>query len=164
MLPYTVTSRHATDICFICQLNNKLLDINKAFVYRRCKEICAEDGCNPFQRRKFETRWNKILPYIVTAHPAIDLCFTCQQNNKLMDINKEVVYRRYKEACAEDGCNSFQRRKFEAFWNEVLPYIVTARTATDICFTCQQNNKLIQKSINLLECVSASVYSKHYDT
>ena len=69
------------------------------------------------------------------------------------DINKAFVHRRYKEACAEDGCNPFQRRKFKTLWNEVLPCIVTAHLATDLYFNYQQNNKLIQKSINLPESV-----------
>ena len=51
--------------------------------------------------------------------------------------------------CIEEHTIPFQRRKFEMVWNETLPYIVTARPASDLCFVCQQNNTLISKSVNM---------------
>ena len=47
----------------------------------------------------------------------------------------------------------FQRRKFETLWNETIPHIITAKPATDLCFTCQQNNWLIMRSVNLPDSV-----------
>ena len=65
-----------------------LYDITKAYVYRKYRDACTEEHTIPFQRRKFETVWNETLPYIVTAGPASDLCFVCQQNKTL--ISKSV--------------------------------------------------------------------------
>ena len=45
-------------------------DITKAYVYRKYGDACTEEHTIPFQRRMFETAWNEILPYIVTARPA----------------------------------------------------------------------------------------------
>ena len=33
-------------------------DMTIAFVYRKYRDACAEDGVSPFQRRKFESIWN----------------------------------------------------------------------------------------------------------
>ena len=68
------------------------------------------------------------------------------------DITKTYVYRKYRDACTEEHTIPFQRRKFETVWNETLPYIVTARPASDLCFVCQQNNTLISKSKYATEC------------
>ena len=65
------------------------------------------------------------------------------------DMMKAFVFKKYEAACAQDHAVAFKRRKFETVWNEILPYIVTARPATDLCFVCQQNNRLIAKSANM---------------
>ena len=65
------------------------------------------------------------------------------------DMTKAFVYRKYNDACTQDSVVPFQRRKFETVWNEILPYIVTARPASDLCFVCHQNNKLLMRSVNM---------------
>ena len=65
------------------------------------------------------------------------------------DMSKRFVYRKYEEACSLEKCVS--RRKFETIWSETVPFIVTAKPSTDLCFTCQQNSRLIMKSANLPE-------------
>ena len=40
---------------------------------------------------------------------------------------------------------------FRQTWRKLLPFIVTARPMTDLCWTCQQNNHLIYRSANLSE-------------
>ena len=62
--------------------------------------------------------------------------------------SKRFVYRKYEEACQKSQDKVITRRKFESLW---LPYIVTAKPATDLCFTCQQNTRLIAKPVNLPE-------------
>ena len=67
------------------------------------------------------------------------------------DMSKRFVYRKYEEACHASLKNCVSRRKFEAIWSSTLPFIVTAKPSTDLCFTCQQNSRLIVKSANLPE-------------
>ena len=71
------------------------------------------------------------------------------------DMSKTFVHKKLKyiEACQKDLWKPFQRGKFETLWNETIPHIVTAKPATDLCFTCQQNNRLIMRSVNLPDSV-----------
>ncbi len=72
------------------------------------------------------------------------------------DMNKTYVHKKYIEACIEDMKQPFKRRKFESLWNETIPHIITAKPATDLCFTCQQNNQLILRSVNLPDSVKSA--------
>ena len=74
------------------------------------------------------------------------------------DMSKRFVYRKYEEACSLEKCVS--RRKFETIWSETVPFIVTAKPSTDLCFTCQQNSRLIMKSANLPEHVKSERVEK----
>ena len=53
------------------------------------------------------------------------------------DMSKTFVHKKYIETCQKDMRKPFQCRKFETLWNETIPHIVTAKPATDLCFTCQ---------------------------
>jgi len=38
---------------------------------------------------------------------------------------------------------------FVELWNEVIPWVVIAKPATDLCWKCQQNNNAILKASNV---------------
>ena len=69
------------------------------------------------------------------------------------DMSKAFVHKKYVETCLKDMKEPFKRRKFE---NETIPHIVTAKPATDLCFTCQQNNRLIMRSVNLPDSIKSA--------
>ena len=60
---------------------------------------------------------------------------------------------------------SVSRRKFETIWSETLPFIVTAKPSTDlhVCFTCQQNSRLIMKSANMPEQLKTERVQKAFE-
>ena len=62
------------------------------------------------------------------------------------DQTKVFVYSKYAEACRVNGWNAIGRRKFYEVWQQLLPHIAVSTPSTDLCFTCQQNNKSIQLS------------------
>ena len=43
---------------------------------------------------------------------------------------------------------SMSQTVFRQTWKQLLPFIVTARPMTDLCWTCQKNNVLIYRSAN----------------
>ena len=47
----------------------------------------------------------------------------------------------------------------ETLWNEALLHIVTAKLTTELCFTCQQNSRLL-KSVNLLDSIKSKRVQK----
>ena len=47
--------------------------------------------------------------------------------------------------------HSMSQTVFRQTWKKLLPFIVTARPMTDLCWTCQKNNNLIYRSANLSE-------------
>ncbi|SMN01906.1 hypothetical protein SPONL_198 [uncultured Candidatus Thioglobus sp.] len=67
------------------------------------------------------------------------------------DMSKSYVYRKYAEGCEKSGEYCFSRRKFEELWQELRPYVVTNKPATDLCLTCQLNNDKISKGFALSE-------------
>ena len=44
-----------------------------------------------------------------------------------------------------------QQTVFQQTWKKLLPFIVTARPMTDLCWTCQKSNVLIYRSANLID-------------
>ena len=44
------------------------------------------------------------------------------------------------------GWTAIGMRKFYSVWQQLLPHIAVSTPSTDLCFTCQQNNKSIQLS------------------
>ena len=67
------------------------------------------------------------------------------------DMSKMEVYRRYCQASREDSAQPVQKSTFFDLWNKQLPYIGVIKPATDLCWECQQNVSLVQKSTNLSE-------------
>ena len=57
------------------------------------------------------------------------------------------VYGFYKECCNVSVSSSI----FYDLWQELLPWIVIAKPATDLCWRCQNNNNKIFKSVNRTE-------------
>lgn len=45
---------------------------------------------------------------------------------------------------------------FRSLWLQLLPHIVFSRPMTDLCWTCQRNNREISTTSNLPECVKAA--------
>ena len=60
-----------------------------------------------------------------------------------------------KNVCTGNGQTSVGYSKFCDLWNQLCPFFVIMRPATDLCWTCQKNNKLIQKSVNMPESQKA---------
>ena len=63
---------------------------------------------------------------------------------------KASVWRYYKSASQPDErvvCLS----TFRKLWNELLPYVVICKPRSDLCWTCQQNNNMIMRQINVPE-------------
>ena len=61
------------------------------------------------------------------------------------------VYRFYKECCEKTGLASVASTTFYDLWQELLPWIVIAKPATDLCWRCQKNNNKIFQSTNRTE-------------
>jgi len=65
------------------------------------------------------------------------------------DMSKMFVYRKYKEALS----NPVGKSKFVMLWDELTPHVAVMKPSSDLCFTCQQNNQLIMKSVNMPEAI-----------
>ena len=80
--------------------------------------------------------------------------------NKLMllpsDMSKMFVYRKYKETATEPVGKS----KFIELWDELTPHVAVMKPSSDLCFTCQQNNQLIMKGVNMPEAVRKQRFDK----
>ena len=63
------------------------------------------------------------------------------------DMSKSFVYRKYVESSELVGEHYLSRRKFEDLWKELQPSVLTNKPATDLCFTCQQNNDKLAKAL-----------------
>ena len=63
------------------------------------------------------------------------------------DMSKMFVYRKYREAATDPVGKS----KFFELWDELTPHVAVMKPSSDTCFTCQQNNQLILKSVNMPE-------------
>ncbi|CAH3018396.1 unnamed protein product, partial [Porites evermanni] len=64
---------------------------------------------------------------------------------------KHRLWKTYCEICASHGEQRDGYSKFCDLWNQLCPFVLIMRPATDLCWTCQKNNNLIQKSANLPE-------------
>ena len=64
---------------------------------------------------------------------------------------KHRLWKTYCEICASHGEQRVGYSKFCDLWNQLCPFVLIMRPATDLCWSCQKNNNLIQKSANLPE-------------
>ena len=62
---------------------------SKALVYSKCTNACQANGWNEIGRKNLYTMWQQLLPHniIAVSTPSADLCFTCQQNNKPIQLS-----------------------------------------------------------------------------
>ena len=66
-------------------------------------------------------------------------------------LTKHSLWKTYTEISASQGQLHVGYSKFCDIWNQLCPFVLIMRPATDLCWTCQKNNNLIQKSANLPE-------------
>ena len=71
------------------------------------------------------------------------------------------MYRFYKECCSQTGFASVASTTFYDLWEELLPWIVVAKPATDLCWRCQSNK--IFKSANNTEAEKLEVLRQQLD-
>ena len=77
---------------------------------------------------------------------------------------KIKVFKAYSSAMDLLNHRAMSETMFRDTWNKLLPFILTARPMTDLCWTCQQNNNLIYRGANLSEeekCVRLKQQEKH---
>jgi len=84
-----------------------------------------------------------LLPGHVPGFKRIDL--------KLLppNLTKHGLWRRYADICTGMGQVSVGYSNFCDLWNQLCPFILIMRHATDLYWTCQKNNDKIHKPANL---------------
>ena len=75
-------------------------------------------------------------------------------------LTKCKLWRLYQDASTAAGHVAVGYSKFCDLWNQLCPFIVIMRPASDLCWTCQKNNNQILKSANLPEGQKAEVVKK----
>ena len=65
--------------------------------------------------------------------------------------SKSEIYRQYVTAKQAEGKAHVSWAKFHTLWRDTLPHIDTMKPASDLCFECQTNVRVIQESANLTE-------------
>ena len=92
-----------------------------------------------------------LLPRCVPGFTRIDV--------KLLPSNltKHSLWKKYFDICTSMGQTSVGYSKFCDLWNQLCPFILIMRSATDLCWTCQKNNSQINKSANLPEAEKVDV-------
>ena len=95
-----------------------------------------------------------LLPRRVPGFKRIDV--------KLLPSNltKHSLWKTYFNICMSTGQVSVGYSKFCDLWNQLCPFILIMRPATDLCWTCQKNNSQINKSANLPEAEKVDVVRK----
>ncbi|KAL9970472.1 hypothetical protein ACROYT_G022850 [Oculina patagonica] len=78
---------------------------------------------------------------------------------KLMpsSLTKCKLWKMFQDACSAAGQVAVGYYKFCDLWNQLCPFIVIMRPASDLCWTCQKNYNKILKSPNLPESQKAEV-------
>lgn len=59
------------------------------------------------------------------------------------NMTRKTVHATYAAAVAFTEFQDVGIDKFARVWRELLPYILIAKPATDLCWTCQSNNNMI---------------------
>ena len=65
--------------------------------------------------------------------------------------SKSEIYRQYVTAKEAECKPRVSWAKFHVVWRDTLPHIDTMKPASDLCFECQTNMRLIQESANMSE-------------
>ena len=95
-----------------------------------------------------------LLPGLVPGFKGIDI--------KLLPSNltKHGLWKTYVDICMSTGQVSVGYSKFYDLWNQLCPFILFMRPATDLCWTYQKNSSQINKSANLPEAEKVDVVRK----
>ena len=67
---------------------------------------------------------------------------------------KKAVYCTYMDSMKDTGKRIVRESSFRSLWQQLVPFVVSAKPMTDLCWTCQKNNALIYRSVQ-------STYSAH---
>lgn len=62
--------------------------------------------------------------------------------------SKKSVWNFYSDSCQQSSLKPVCYSLFVELWNELIPWVVIAKPATDLCWKCQQNNNAILKGSN----------------
>lgn len=74
------------------------------------------------------------------------------------EFTKQGVYEMYRKSCEDAEKPPVALSSFKNVWNSLVPYIIIAKPATDLCWTCQQNNTLIFRYVLVLFSFRLSTY------
>ena len=69
---------------------------------------------------------------------------------------KKVVYCKYKESLKDTHHRVVGDSSFYSLWQQLVPFVISTKPMTDLCWTCQKNNTLIYRfvlSLTLREMV-----------
>jgi len=58
---------------------------------------------------------------------------------------KGKVYASYRDSLKDSGLRVVGESTFFSLWQQLMPFIVSAKPMTDLCWTCQKNNTLIYR-------------------
>lgn len=68
---------------------------------------------------------------------------------------KVKVYEDYKASLENSDYRIVGTSSFMSLWEQLTPFIVTAKPMTDLCWTCQKNNTLIFRSANISDSMKS---------
>ena len=85
-----------------------------------------------------------VLPGRVPGYHRTDIQLLPSSTTKL------AVWKKYCESCG-DSQNLVSRATFTSLWQQLVPQVVIMKPMTDLCWQCQQNSSIIQRSANLIE-------------
>lgn len=80
--------------------------------------------------------------------------------------SKKNVWEFYQESCNDGDLRPVCYSLFLELWEELIPWVVIAKPATDLCWECQQNNNKIFKNANRSEeekMITLGDQMKHLD-
>ena len=76
-------------------------------------------------------------------------------------LTKHGLWRTYTNICVGTGKPSMGYSKFCDLWNQLCPFIVILRPATDLCWTCQKSNNRIRNTVDLPKSDKAEAVRAH---
>ena len=84
---------------------------------------------------------------------------------KLLPTNctKKTVYMQYCGSVDAAGTRKVLLRTFRRLWHQLLPFIVTMRPATDLCWHCQKGVTKLARSANLPEAEKSAAVRDYED-
>lgn len=72
-------------------------------------------------------------------------------------LTKHKLWKTYQDTCHAAGHMAVGYSKFCVLWQQLCPFVLIMRPATDLCWTCQKNNNHILRVANLGEAEKAEV-------